>query len=184
MNYRSTSPAGGGLNRTGITLRAHFVREVRVSELYIVAAQPNPPGRDSSYGRTTNDRLNEEWLEFRALQDRNLIGDVLTNLTFNERCQRTGVQELLRFTDHLKSGQHVRVHTGRGTPGWVGNTYHMYLNREWFVWNNACGDRATLAYEARVIDSAFYRALVPEGQLVRVQGTDELVPVGRQSLLR
>jgi hypothetical protein len=44
--------------------------------LYIVAAQPNPPGRDASYGRTTNEVLNAEWVEFVALSNRDLTGDV------------------------------------------------------------------------------------------------------------
>ena len=48
----------------------------------------------------------------------------------------------------------------------------------WYVWNNACGDRATLSYNGRVIDSAFYRPNPPEGVLTRLQGTDELVPAG------
>ena len=34
-------------------------------DLLVAAAQPNPPGKDSSRrGLTTNTKLNEEWLEF------------------------------------------------------------------------------------------------------------------------
>jgi hypothetical protein len=58
------------------------------------------------------------------------------------------------------------------------------LGRQWFVWNNTCGDRATLSYNGSVIDSAFYRPNPPEGVLVRVEGTDELVPARQLSYRR
>jgi hypothetical protein len=148
--------------------------------LYITAAQPNPPGRDAYHGQTTNDLLNEEWIEVVAVSDRNLVGDALSHLTFNNVCQRTGQGVLIKFdTGQLGKGQHLRLHTGHGSSHWSGGTYHMYLGRSWFVWNNACGDRATLFFQESVIDSAFYRPDPPEGQLVRAQGTDELVPAGQ-----
>lgn len=81
----------------------------------------------------------------------------------------------------MKAGQHVRVHTGTGSDYWDGNTFHGHLNRGWYVWNNACGDRATLSYQRNVIDSAFYRPNPPEGILVRMQGMDELVPARQAS---
>ena len=156
-----------------------------MSELYIVAAQPNPPGRDTIYGTATNDMLNREWVEFKAVQNRNLHGDVLSHITFDRLCKTTGSDELLRFgTGELKAGKRVRVHTGRGSNYWDGDTYHMYAGRSWYVWNNACGDRATLSYDNRVIDSAFYRPNPPEGILVRVQGADELVPAAQLSYRR
>lgn len=147
-------------------------------DLYIVAAQPNPPGRDSSLpGHATNDKLNEEWLEFEARADRSLSGDELSHLTFNMYCQQTGSDLVMRFGSvSLRRGQKVRVHTGTGYDMWVGNTYHVYAGRKWFIWNNACGDRATLAYAGRVIDSAWYDPSPPAGELVRAQGTDKLVP--------
>lgn len=148
--------------------------------LYIIAAQPNPPGRDASYGQTTNDILNEEWVEFKALQARNLVGDALSHLTFSSLCQRTGQEIVIRFdSGQLKAGQRVRIHTGSGANVWIGDTYDMYLGRAWFVWNNACGDRATLWFKETVIDSAFYRPNPPEGLVVRAAGTDELFPAAR-----
>lgn len=147
-------------------------------DLYLVAVQPNPPGRDASrFGTTTNAKLNEEWVEFEALAARNLISDELAHLTFNAACQRTGRDILVKFGNvQLQRGQRVRVHTGVGTDAWVQNTLHVYAGRSWFVWNNACGDRAYLSYGATEIDSAYYDPRPPEGQLIRRAGTDKFVP--------
>lgn len=149
-----------------------------MSELYITAAQPNPPGRDVVRpGYATDHILNQEWIEFEARQARNLIGDRLSHFTFDDACRRIGSSELLRFdSGQLAAGQKIRVHTGRGSPYWEGATYHMFLNRSWFVWNNRCGDRASLTYDQRVIDSAYYEPSPPEGALARLPGTDRLLP--------
>ena len=148
-------------------------------DLYVVAAQPNPPGKDAARpGVTTNTQLNEEWLEFEVRASRNLTGDELSHLTFDNRCTRTGAEPIVRFAStSVSPGQRVRVHTGTGTNQWVGSTLHVYVGRTWFMWNNVCGDRATLRYSGTVIDSAYYDRNPPEGQLVREPGTDRLVPV-------
>lgn len=150
-----------------------------MSTLYIVQAQPNPRGKDTvRRGLAANEQLNEEWIEFEAVNgDRTLTGDVVTHLTFSGTCAITGADELIRFSDgKLLNGQRLRLHTGRGTNGWSGNIFHMYLGREWFVWNNGCGDRATVSYDGRVVDTAGYAPRPPEGVLVRVPGTDRLEP--------
>lgn len=146
--------------------------------LYITAAQANPPGKDvARFGQVQNDRLNEEWLEFQVLADRDLVGDVLTHRTFNDRCQLTAEETLAKFaTLKAAAGQSVRVHTGRGSWVLIGSTHHIYLDHGWYVWNNRCGDRATLSYDNRVIDSAYYSPNPAEGILYRVQGTDRLEP--------
>lgn len=150
-------------------------------DLLIVAAQPNPPGRDTvRYGHAANATLNAEWVEFMAQAPRSLIGDVLSHETYNSVCARTGATSIIKFGDiKLAIGYRVRVCTGRGTDQWVGSTLYIYLNRDWFVWNNACGDRATLSYQSAVIDSARYSAHSPEGILTRVSGTDRLEPAAR-----
>lgn len=144
--------------------------------LYITSAQPNPPGRDTARpGMALNSTLNEEWVEFRANADRNLSGDQLFHETFTSQCVRTGSDLLHTFgAFRVNRGQHVRVHTGSGQPNWIGDTLHIYLNRTWFVWNNGCGDRATLAFNNAIIDSAGYAPRPPEGVLGRVAGTDRL----------
>jgi hypothetical protein len=155
--------------------------------LYITRAQPNPRGRDTaSQGQALNSKLNEEWVEFRADASRNLIGDSLSHLTFSTYgCSPTGRDELVKFGSlQVDAGDLVMVHTGSGTSGWVGRTYHVYLGRRWFIWNNGCGDRAILAYSGQEIDHAYYASNPPEGELVRVAGTDRLEPVGAFSSWR
>lgn len=148
-----------------------------MSTLYVVQAQPNPPGKDTlRRGLATDDQLNKEWVELEAIDgDRNLSGDVVSHLTFSGVCQVTGEDVLIEFSaGTLARGQRLRLHTGRGTNQWVGTTYHMYLGRDWFVWNNGCGDRVTVRYQQNVVDSAGYAPRPPEGILTRVPGTDRL----------
>jgi hypothetical protein len=98
-----------------------------MASLYITSAQPNPPGRDAARGGfTSNAKLNEEWVEFTVLADRNMTGDALSHLTFNEYCRRTGAEVLYQFgTLQLRAGHRVRVHTGVGTAAWNGDTLHV-----------------------------------------------------------
>lgn len=146
--------------------------------LYITRAQPNPPGRDTTrHGMALNSTLNEEWIEFRAEADRNLVGDQLLHRTFTSGCSPLGTELLHRFPSlQVQRGQAVRVHTGRGLDGWADGVLHIYLNRTWFVWNNACGDRGTLVFSDATIDSAQYGPKPPEGILIRISGTDRLEP--------
>lgn len=149
--------------------------------LYITSAQPNPPGRDAARGFALNSTLNDEWIEFRAEADRHLVGDQLLHVTFTSSCVGTGTEHLYTFkANQVSRGQYVRVHSGSGQDTWAGGTLHIYLNRSWFVWNNDCGDRVTLAYSNSVIDSASYAARPPEGVIHRVAGTDRLEPPTQQ----
>lgn len=150
-----------------------------MSTLYIVRAQPNPPGKDAASGQTTNERLNEEWLEFEAINgDRTLLDDQVLHLTFSNSCSVTGQDVVFAFgSGTLNQGNRIRLHTGSGQPFWSGKVYHMYMGRGWFVWNNWCGDRITVRYHGSVVDSAGYAPRPPEGVLVRVPGTDRLEPV-------
>lgn len=139
-------------------------------ELYITRAQPNPRGRDRGAAQ-----LNEEWIEFRADASRSLSGDEIIHNTYTSTCQPTSAETLYKFgAVSVAPGQLVRVHTGNGTNGWVGNTYHAYMGYSWFKWNNACGDVVTLAFNGRTLDSAAYRPNPREGELVRQLGTNTL----------
>ena len=155
-------------------------------DLLIVAAQPNPLGRDTTRpGFATNNSLNNEWLEFVAQAARNLVGDVLHHETYGSACVRSGSTPLITFPSvQLQPGHRVRVCTGRGANEWTGGTLFFYLNRDWFVWNNVCGDRATLTYQSTIIDTARYAPNPPEGVLSRVSGTDRLEPAGHTALHR
>lgn len=155
-----------------------------MSTLYIVQAQPNPPGKDTlRRGQATNAQLNEEWMEFEAIGgDRQLIEDTVSHLTFSSTCTATGDDVLITFGQGtLKQGQRLRLHTGTGINQWSGNVFHMYLGREWYVWNNVCGDRVTIRYKTTLVDSAGYAPRPPEGVLLRVPGTDRLEPAARRA---
>jgi len=169
--------------RAGALRNRTVLKESDMPDLLIVAAQPNPSGRDTARpGLALNHTLNEEWVEFAAQAARNLTGDTLYHETYGTGCARTGTTALYTFPSiQLQPGHRVRVCTGRGTNQWSGTTLYIYLNRDWFVWNNDCGDRATLAYQSTVIDSAHYAARPPEGVLSRVSGTDRLEPAARSA---
>jgi hypothetical protein len=147
-------------------------------DVQVSAAQPNPPGRDTIRpGLATNSKLNEEWVELLAISKRNMVGDVLANQTYDHQCRVTSTQTVCKFPSiELDAGDRLRVHTGSGSAGWVGRTYHYYLGRSWFVWNNACGDCASLWYNDQRIDFARYDPRPPEGVLVRIAGTNLLQP--------
>ena len=150
-----------------------------MARLYVVQAQPNPPGRDTvSPGRATNDQLNREWVELEAIEgNRDVAGDEVLQLTFSPRCEVTGSDVLIKFgSGTLNQGNRIRLHTGSGTAGWEGNIFLMYLGRGWYIWNNRCGDRVTTRNAGTIQDSAGYAPNPPEGVLVRVAGTDRLVP--------
>jgi hypothetical protein len=142
--------------------------------LQLTRIMPNPAGKDSSWGRTTNDKLNQEWVEFVAVGgDRNLTGDKLLHRTYTTSgCILTGADELTTFNGTLKLGQSIRVHTGSGQDYWEGPLFHLHLGRSWFIWNNGCGDQATLTYNGNTVDSASYSPNPPERTLVRVPGTN------------
>jgi hypothetical protein len=155
-----------------------------MSTLYIVQAQPNPPGKDTlRRGQATNAQLNEEWIEFEAVGgERQLVDDTVSHFTFSNNCTVTGEGTLITFGQGtLKQGQQLRLHTGSGVNQWSGNVFHMYLGRDWYVWNNVCGDRATVRYKQTVVDTAGYAPRPPEGVLVRVSGTDRLEPAARRA---
>lgn len=147
-------------------------------------AQPNPPGKDTIWrGQASNERFNEEWIEFEAVAgDRNIVGDEVYHLTFADTCTITGEANIVRFNQgQLSQGQRLQLHTGTGLGVWVGNVFHMYLGLGWFIWNNKCGDRATIRYNGGLIDTAGYAPGPPEGILVRVPGTDRLEPAARRA---
>lgn len=145
--------------------------------VYIQQAQPNPPGRDRvATGKATVAQLNAEWLELHATSAVNLTGMTLSHLTFDREGRVTGTEVVVPFSaGTLTAGQRLRLHTGPGANGWNGGTFHMYLGRDWYIWNNRCGDRATIMQGATTVDTAGYAPRPPEGLLVRRSGTDLLV---------
>lgn len=151
-------------------------------DLLIARALPNPAGKDRTpANQVTNAQLNNEWLEFRNETAKRLdIEDVtLHHTTFNNRCEPTGENLLMRFTGVLGVGQSLRIHTGAGTSWDEGTTRHLYAGRTNYVWNNVCGDTAVLRLaNGNRHDWASYSRNPPEGVVLeRVANTNQLAAV-------
>jgi hypothetical protein len=151
-------------------------------DLLITRAVPNPAGKDRlpPYG-PTNEQLNKEWMEFRNASARNLRLDevVLMHFSFDRYCSQTGVDDVMNFKGLLQPEHSVRVHTGDGETWQEGTIWHLYARRSNYLWNNACGDTATLRLtNGGRIDWASYDPHPPEGVVLnRVPGTNQLSAV-------
>lgn len=148
-------------------------------DLYITHAHPNPAGKDRTlHGAPSVTKLNEEWIQFRNDSGRELDmnGVRLLHQTFNQFCQATDRREVTSFEGGFAPGYSWRIHTGSGTAHWEGAVQHLYLGRANYLWNNACGDTATLINPSGiVIDTASYAPRPPEGTvLLRQAGTNLL----------
>jgi hypothetical protein len=146
---------------------------------YVTRAHPNPMGKDKArYQAPTNEKLNQEWLEFKNISSvpAKLDDVTLHHLTFDRSCSKTGEDHLMSFKGDLQPGYSIRVHTGSGTVSLAGTIYHLFAGRENYVWNNACGDRATVKRAGQINDWAYYDPHPREGvDLVRVANTNKLV---------
>jgi hypothetical protein len=148
-------------------------------DLLITRALPNPAGKDRTPAHlVTNDQLNGEWIEFANMADHDLVidGVRISDYTFNNYCHTTGERQLTTFTGSMPCGSSIRLHTGYGEPWNEGVIRHLYLNHDNFVWNNRCGDTATLRVQSPgEIDHATYDPHPPEGAILkRVPGTHRL----------
>ena len=146
--------------------------------LYVWKAHPNPVGRDHPRNQPpTNEKLNEEWIEFLNNQTYAvpLQEFTLHDYTFDGRCVKTGERQLQTYTGTLQPGHSVRVHTGTGQTYNTGTVWHLFLNWENFVWNNACGDYVVLRRNTNLDDWASYEPNPPDGVVLeRVPGTNLL----------
>ena len=149
-------------------------------DLYLTLALPNPTGKDRSrYGAPSNTQLNTDWVEFANMRNNTLdmSGVALCHYTFNDRCLKTGEDQLTTFNGELSAGYSIRVHSGSGQPSWEGTVRHLYLNRANYAWNNTCGDTAVLRNAAStLVDWASYDPNPADGQILRrQQGTNRFI---------
>jgi hypothetical protein len=146
--------------------------------LYVTYAHPNPVGKDRARTQPpTNAKLNEEWVQFANIGSSavNMTGVSLHDRTFDQRCSATGERQLQTFEGSLSVGRSVRMHTGSGSPYNEGTVRHLYLERNNYVWNNACGDEVILRRGATLLDWAGYDPNPPEGTVLRrIKGTNRL----------
>ncbi|HZR22697.1 MAG TPA: lamin tail domain-containing protein [Vicinamibacterales bacterium] len=151
-----------------------------MSDLTVMKGFPNPPSKDRTAHRLTNEQLNNEWMEFANTSGRELSlnGVKLLDYTFNHACQKTSEKTVIEFVNNLAAGHSVRVHTGTGTAYTEGTVRHVFAGHGNFVWNNACGDTAILRNgHGTLIDWASYEPNPPEVVLYRVPNTNRLSPV-------
>lgn len=145
---------------------------------YVTKAHPNPQGKDKpAYQAPSNDKLNQEWVEFKNISNAavKLDGVTLHHLTFDGSCNKTGEDQLMSFQGELQSGYSIRAHTGSGTTYLEGTIYHLYAGRSNYAWNNACGDRATVKIAGKINDWAYYDPNPSEDVvLLRVTNTNKL----------
>lgn len=145
---------------------------------YITQAHPNPVGKDKpAHQGATNDKLNQEWVEFKNIKtaDAPLEQLSLRHRTFDSRCQATGTDLLMTLKGILKSGYSIRVHTGSGTAYQDGTLWHLFAGKNNFVWNNKCGDTVILMLAGNVNDQASYDSNPAEGVVLkRISGTNKL----------
>jgi hypothetical protein len=138
--------------------------------LYVTKAHPNPIGKDRlSYQAPSNEKLNEEWVEFTNTSNQavDLQGTAVQHRTFNQRCDKTGYDELMSFKGQLQPVNSVRVHTGSGTPWQEGAVWHFYAGRRNFAWNNDCGDQVVLTRASTTLDWAEYDPNPSEGVVLK-----------------
>ena len=146
-----------------------------MADLYLTRIQPNPPGKDA---RGVALQLNNEWVEFEVTAvSRSLVNDLVAHNTYGQYgCTLTGLDPFFQFSSlTVTRGQSVRIHTGSGEASWEGSILHVYAGRSWYIWNNQCGDQATISYDGQVIDWAQYSSSPREGVLVRVPGTSRFM---------
>jgi len=77
-----------------------------MASLHITKAHPNSAGKDKPWwGAPTNEKLNEEWVEFRniTVSKLRLVGVSLHHNTFDSNCRNTGESQLTTFTGELES---------------------------------------------------------------------------------
>jgi hypothetical protein len=138
--------------------------------LKITQATPNPFGKDKTPYFAPNYQLVNEWFQVQNIAS---VALDVTNVTISHITWNgwtiTGEERLGWFKGGLvlQPGEAVRVHSGFGSNYWSGAIFHVFRNAGNYVLNNMQGDRITLRdINGNVIDSAWYEAYPPEGEIL------------------
>ncbi len=147
-----------------------------------VRIKPNPAGKDRNRrGAATAAQLGAEWVD---LKNDTAVAATLDGLTLYHvaysGANDTGKWERVQgFTGTLVAGKTMRVHSGCGPVSALNTAdlecadYHVFTNRENYIWNNDRGDCSALQKDGDTdsFDKCWYDAKPPEGViLVRVNG--------------
>jgi hypothetical protein len=159
------------------------------SSLKIIAAKPNPTGKDRNSSGPLARQLQGEWVDLRNDGPTvvSLASKHLSHQPFDSSCRPTGQPQIYWSGDAtitLQPGQTVRIHTGRKADAWqadsedaTGATYHSYAESANFVLNNRCGDTIGVWWKdaqgnwvTTGRDHASYSPSPAEGRILRRQG--------------
>jgi hypothetical protein len=140
--------------------------------LQTVKMKPNPASKDRTRRGASETQLGAEWADIKNIGARDVD---LSGITLSHR--------VMTFKGTLKPGQVMRVHTGKG-PQIVlrqedldGADFHLFSGHDQYVWNNDCGDCASLweGGSSAHLDKACYDCPPPDGVILHRVG-DKLVP--------
>lgn len=150
--------------------------------------KPNPAGNDKNrYGTASPSQLGAEWVDIKNTGSAgvNMEGVTVYHVAFRNG-QASHWEVVTSFTSGtLGAGEVVRIHAGHGPVTALnpedrnGATYHVFTNRDQYVWNNAEGDTSRITEKSGnsevETDKANFDPYPPEGVVLVRSGT-KLVP--------
>ena len=156
----------------------------------IVRLKPNPAGKDRSRYRIDTSQIVAEWVDIENLDAAaaNLTGVELHHLAYPPAGGQARWEKVIGLTGQLGSGKTLRVHSGKEVPvaqlrpeDAQGADFHLFAQRDLYVWNNADGDCAGLWQRdlGQWRDKACYDPLPPEGVVLVRRGDKLVLEAGR-----
>lgn len=151
-------------------------------DLTVYRAKPNPAGKDKLGKLSPNSQLNGEWVDIFNPTDKtfSMQGVKLYDHIFSPyMCKDEGHRSFFTFGNFsFPPKKVVRIHSGKSVPvnnlpsvDREGADYHGFTN-EGYVLNNACGDKIEIHNGSNIfIDAASYSGMLPEGLILRRQGS-------------
>ena len=160
--------------------------------LKTIRLKPNPSGKDRTrHGGATATQLGAEWVDIENMGHAAVdVGDVeLYHVAYSRTHPNGQWERVTPFSGSLPAGKVMRVHSGSGPVSALrsedlnGADYHLFTNRDNYVWNNAEGDCSGLFLkgQSEPFDKACYAKNPPEGVVLK-RVNDALVPAASAAL--
>jgi hypothetical protein len=150
--------------------------------------KPNPAGKDKNpFGKASTAQLGAEWVDIKNTGSSAVMmeGVKLYHVAFVHG-KASHWELIMSFKGTLGVGEIVRIHSGHGPVSLLnpedrdGATYHIFTDRDQYVWNNAEGDTSRITETSGSgeveTDKAGYDPHPPEG-VILVRSGDKLVPI-------
>jgi hypothetical protein len=160
--------------------------------LQTVRLKPNPAGKDKTRnGTASTTQLGAECVDLKNTGSApvEMDGVKLHHVAFVGG-KPSHWELIMSFNGTLEAGKILRVHAGHGPLSELrpedrnGADYHLFTDRNQYVWNNAEGDTSRITEPSgngeADTDMAGYAPNPPEG-VVLVRSGDKLVPSGATS---